>query len=896
MQMNHKILSLFSGMLVCSLTTAYTMVDINNKNRIKNDVETNSINITNNINNNTNSINTLQNNSFSDTPTNTIKNTINIVNNSANKVTISKAEMDKFLQNYKENPIFSSVNVCLQMSSLVLNQQPEGYEYFLNNIDDYFNKKDITVGIDEIIKNCFIEQDYSADNTPLMMAILYAAIDEYIKSSMILSNEKIDEIINRVLLSINEKIQTSITERESNIGSSKIRYIRELDNIFKVLHNNITVIQKLLHDNKNTEDKKHLNNEKDRINNIKDVISDNLEEMDNILSIRVKKNIKRNIINIKKVVSKKVLGKQNVNLQEIKSTVKDNIEKIKKKLVSRITDITNLQAAQPQKLKILNKNKEYISDTINYKNIFPLINKVQNKIKDYDLYNIINKTIKGVNYIFDLQEKKHYKNNNDKYRQTIYTLSNNNCKCWFMAAWELIRTILAQEYVKHGKLPKDLKNSNFAKFDNYLCNKNRYNDRTINTDKSMLPKNTINYFKEANYYNNYGIMKTYDLTSDRTSKSNIYGNRIDLLSELILWEDNNKWSYEINERDKEKRTATINLLRKLQDVNFPNHSYVGFPIIMNIFPELKNYIGNKLLSEDDLENEDDSNGNSIINEANDKNNNQVLMNNNIIQDTSNNENNHNIKDKLDIEENNINNKLDVKNNNNNNTIIINNNNNNNDDNDIKDKIDNKNNKKDVLFSNTEELTDAINAFMDDNPVSFVTNHNSFQLKDNFATDKTEIFNKYTKYNILGNAIMSIHAYDCEINNSTPYLLLNGFGIPVNDIANGYKFISNYDDKGNLKAYELIGMQLSNAEHAVCFAKKGKADNSWCGIDSNRNANDNNYKLEDIIYKDNTYLAKVYANRESNKEEDNKKKHPYYAYNLLYKKLSSEELPNVNVIK
>ena len=139
MQMNHKILSLFSGMLVCSLTTAYTMVDINNKNRIKNDVETNSINITNNINNNTNSINTLQNNSFSDTPTNTIKNTINIVNNSANKVTISKAEMDKFLQNYKENPIFSSVNVCLQMSSLVLNQQPEGYEYFLNNIDDYFN-------------------------------------------------------------------------------------------------------------------------------------------------------------------------------------------------------------------------------------------------------------------------------------------------------------------------------------------------------------------------------------------------------------------------------------------------------------------------------------------------------------------------------------------------------------------------------------------------------------------------------------------------------------------------------------------------------------------------------------------------------------------------------------
>ena len=125
-----------------------------------------------------------------------------------------------------------------------------------------------------------------------------------------------------------------------------------------------------------------------------------------------------------------------------------------------------------------------------------------------------------------------------------------------------------------------------------------------------------------------------------------------------------------------------------------------------------------------------------------------------------------------------------------------------------------------------------------------------------------------------------------MNNTSHYLILKLKSTKINDLVHGYKFISSYDDNSKLNVYELIGAILSNDKHAVTFAKKGSADNSWCGIDSNRNANDNNYKLDDILYNkepwyNNTYLAKVYADEEGTIYN----KSLYMAQELLYKKIS-----------
>ena len=265
-----------------------------------------------------------------------------------------------------------------------------------------------------------------------------------------------------------------------------------------------------------------LNNEKDTIDNIRDVIYSHFDEMDVKLSnivkdIIIKRSIKRNIIEIKSV-----LKKEDITINELQDIINNNIEQINKKLLERITNINNRKQFQQQRLTIVNTNKKYIDDRIvdniikdksstliNKNNKSLLISQVKSIIEEYDLYNILNKTIKGVNYISDLHKQSikannddnymsdmHKQNintnNNDNYRQTIYTLSNNNDKCWFMAAWELIRTILAQEYVKYGRnLPKGLKHSNFAEFDNYLCDKNTYKGRKINTDNINLQKSTI---------------------------------------------------------------------------------------------------------------------------------------------------------------------------------------------------------------------------------------------------------------------------------------------------------------------------------------------------------------------------------------------------------------------
>ena len=174
-------------------------------------------------------------------------NSINKIHNSPanNKVTISKEEIDKFLENYKKNPVLSSINACLQISSLIIKKEPTLYDnYFLTNIDYYFNNKNIALGMENIMEYCSVLQDYEENNAPLIIAIIFNVIDEYIKSKKILDDEKIDKITNKILSSIKDKILKSIEEREEYIKTNNIKYQKELDNISNVLNNNLAKIQK----------------------------------------------------------------------------------------------------------------------------------------------------------------------------------------------------------------------------------------------------------------------------------------------------------------------------------------------------------------------------------------------------------------------------------------------------------------------------------------------------------------------------------------------------------------------------------------------------------------------------------------------------------------------------
>ena len=289
--------------------------------------------------------------------------------------------------------------------------------------------------------------------------------------------------------------------------------------------------------------------------------------------------------------------------------------------------------------------------------------------------------------------------------------------------------------------------------------------------------------------------KDRDLTRDKTGKSNVIGERIDLISELILWcSKDEKYYNEVKEKknindvtkeEQERRDKAITLLQSLQDINSGSFLINAIMIILNLFPELKELFGS-FINPTFYPDADDA----IL----------YTANNNFVMDLN----------KLE-EEAGINQELNLP-------------------------------KLSSFTPSGNYLTEA-NAFT--------------QL----------IMNEYDYKNVF---------------NSNQYVFM-----PQNYSKN--MFITKYNSNNQLEIYELIGIQMSNKEHAVCFVKTGKSDVSWSGIDSNREANDNNYALDDIINYGNTYLAGVYSDQ--NNHED--RRDPYKPKIVIYKQLSQDEVKNIN---
>ena len=110
---------------------------------------------------------------------------------------------------------------------------------------------------------------------------------------------------------------------------------------------------------------------------------------------------------------------------------------------------------------------------------------------------------------------------------------------------------------------------------------------------------------------------------------------------------------------------------------------------------------------------------------------------------------------------------------------------------------------------------------------------------------------YDDYNYYLQNDSNIHHYlhnICQYDNisrNKEYLISS-----YHSVGDKIQSVHNFPGAGS---YELIGMTLLNNGHSISFVKTGKSDSSWSGIDSNRNANDDNYKLEDIIYKNDNLL-------------------------------------------
>ena len=421
--------------------------------------------------------------------------------------------------------------------------------------------------------------------------------------------------------------------------------------------------------------------------------------------------------------------------------------------------------------------------------------------------NIITKIIRGVNLAsFLLKEKQEiilYERNNlskvkNKPIANVFTLSNNNCKCWFMSTFQLFVTALNQSE------PNDpIRKTNFAKFINHLRNMQNDFSRSVKTQQNKIDPYKKKVYNEWNYFKQSKEWEYRNVMRDRTGKSNVIGERIDLISELILWcSKNNSWYKvvenknninDITEKEEERRNEAIELLQSIQDINSGSYPINAVIIMLNLFPELNDMFGSfynpKLLptAHDD-----------II---------------------------HTIKD---------------------NDFVMNNN----------------------------EMKKECN-------ITYKYN-NKIPKLSSFTPDGHYL----TVVNVMTKLIMSLYEYK-NVFNSNQYVFMTGS-------YSKNMFITKYNSNNQLEIYELIGIVLSNQDHAVCFVKTGKSDSSWSGIDSNREANDNGYILEDIMYNEilgnsNTYLGKVYSDQ--NKPEQ--KRNPYIPEIAIYKKLPQDEIKNIN---
>lgn len=584
----------------------------------------------------------------------------------------------------------------------------------------------------------------------------------------------------------------------------------------------------------------------------------------------------------------------------------------------------------------------------------------------------------------------------------VLTFANSNSKCWFVSTFQLFITALNQSEPNSG-----IRKTNFAKFVNHLKALN-------NTPRRIYERGELNKLRPSEWhFSTTGMWETHNLTKDRTGKSNVIGERIDLISELIKCGAKHDWIYkegnnstnveenniknilknnktntskygnniniiknnnktdillynsnnintidksnEINlinmdkytKSEKDRRNEALLLLAQIQDMNSGAHEELALSIILNIFPELKQYFGS-YLNETTQKDTMIDNAEKIM--LNDKERTNYFID--ILQ-------NKRIPSSIDIcrkqthkfiiyirkilHEVYLQSKNLSKRNNNRNKNI-------NNINEIRilltkmkennKQIDNQSElhmKRDLIKMNrslchvirkelakitsleTEDKNgDSIQDYIDSlllahtNVLSFFKELNDIR---NISRLKSLTFDTYKP--LIKRLYLprdNIHNIDKLDKNNTEYLIIPICGANIHDIVN-YKYINSKQE-----IYELVGLYLANCEHAVSFVKTGKSDSSWSGIDSNRNANDDNYKLEDAVYyntnesfrnkqtekyidyfnnngiEDDNFIANIVQNLEFISDNSNNKYlakvYKNYGYTpdfLLYKKISLNKL-------
>ena len=466
-----------------------------------------------------------------------------------------------------------------------------------------------------------------------------------------------------------------------------------------------------------------------------------------------------------------------------------------------------------------------------------------------------------------------FQDNTKSSKSNILTLSNNNFKCWFMSTFQLFVTALNQ-----SELNDPIRRTNFARFVNHLHNMQIDFSRRINTQPNEIDSYKRKVHSEWNYFEKNSKYKFKNVTRDKTGKINVIGERIDLISELINWfkdiekllknnqQEKNKLlneknklnsnQEEINKKlemldndlkmlinqkniiykldrinnitkgEKERREKTLELLYQLQDMNAPSSSNIAVMIILNIFPELQKFFGSKIIPTEN------GNVDEMINAAN-----EFILDNNTMK-----------KEVVDMKTKSIA-TLDKR---------------------IKDDLNdcwsnyNRGNYETAQIYYDNANINKKDKIRKQNEIYNIQNNNN----NDYMNIKLSSFSDYNGYFSESNQNTSKIPYIKSSNekdnySNKPYLILKSSGLELNTVITNYKYINVNNNAKNLTTYELIGIQLDNNEHGICFVKTGKSDSSWSSIDSNRNANDDGYTLDDIIYKlgnENTYLAKVYDDR------------------------------------
>lgn len=192
----------------------------------------------------------------------------------------------------------------------------------------------------------------------------------------------------------------------------------------------------------------------------------------------------------------------------------------------------------------------------------------------------------------------------------------------------------------------------------------------------------------------------------------------------------------------------------------------------------------------------------------------------------------------------------------------------------------------------EELQEEINKLESE------LKHGKHNLKF-YTRDKLHAHKLYYTH---GHANVLMNIENGKVFSNKPYVLFKvSSGMDINKLIQNYRYITHYNQNGELEIYEPISILLSNGGHSVCFSKTGKSDKSWSGIDSSLGYNDDNYSLDDIIYdstlveKDNNgklldknkYLSKMYNVKNDGIIYKGQRKFSPHA--ILYKKIFKSEI-------